>query len=150
MFAPYWHKKLLPVQSIRQLTDSVIIAVALSYLSTRIFFPWPDGFFVVTVFAWLGILPVMSFVLPAKLIIETNSTNVVVNTVESILYSEHYRSNEVENSLDQLAFEVNLPRFLKWRESDVFVVKQYNVVTIQGPILMMRMIKVKLEGTVLK
>lgn len=90
----------------------------------------------------------MSFVLPATLLIETTNSKMILDNVEDILHSENYKETNMR-TIDGLRFEVNLPKFLKWKESDIDVSMYRERITIGGPILVLRIIKKRLEASIL-
>lgn len=145
IFISEWQKKILPINSFRQLFDSVVISLAIGFFSTKILFPWPEGFFITTVFAWLGTLPIMNFVLPARLRIDAVNPTLILENVENILVTEHYKKIAVK-TVDGMKFEVNLPKFLKWKESDINIAKNRELIIIDGPILILRIMKKRLEA----
>lgn len=142
IFHPEWHKALLPIQSFRQLIESLVIAIVIGIVSTKILSPWPDGLFLVTLFAWVGILPILHFALPAKLNIQTLDTSGIMSEIERFLQAESYVK---KSSLGNYIFyEVNLPKYFKWKESNIQILLQEERIIIDGPILILRIIRKRL------
>jgi hypothetical protein len=130
-----WVHRILPIQSLRQLVDLVVIVALLSLGFFALFRIAPPGAVVVGML--LGICPSLAGVLPTRFQIDVGGNVLMkrelMENLEAAAFRFGYKQRAVVDGV--VTMKPKLPKVLVWDENTVRLQEQQTAIVISGPML---------------
>ena len=130
-----WVHRILPIQSLRQLVDLLVIVALLSLGFFALFRIAPPGAIVVGML--LGILPSLAGVLPTRFRIDLAGNlflkKELLENLEAAAFRFGYKHRTMVDGV--VTMKPKLPKILVWDENTVRLEGQQTAIVVTGPML---------------